>query len=71
MLFSPRRKIHDIVSKIAPSELSIVVQELEVINPEATQNSEDLFLQWCNYSGDRIELAQALRAVNMDHYVTE
>ena len=39
----------------------------------ATQNSssEELFLQWYKYSGDRIELAQVFRAVNMNQYATE
>ena len=32
---------------------------------------EDTFHQWVKNSGDRIELAEALRAVEMDQYATE
>lgn len=36
-----------------------------------TLQSKDTFHQWVKNSGGRIELAEALRAIKMDHYATE
>ena len=44
------------------SKLHSLCQELEV-TPQ--QSAADLLLSWCEEGGDRIELAQALRAVKL------
>lgn len=58
--------------------MSAVLKELEMTNAHSQDFntlpksiSKDAFHQWVKNSGDRIELAEALRAIEMDQYAIE
>ena len=55
-------EMQHLAEEIPSSKLPSLCEELEV-TPQ--QSAADLLLSWCEEGGDRIELAQALRAVRL------